>query len=54
MKKSLISIALGFAALSALNANANIDQQVKNIEQQVYSVSNKNKQRFYGVFMTCL
>lgn len=35
MKKSLISIALGFAALSAFNANANIDQQVKKIEQQV-------------------
>jgi len=35
MKKSLISIALGFAALSALNANANIDQQVKKVEQQV-------------------
>lgn len=35
MKKSLISIALGFAALNAFNANANIDQQVKKVEQQV-------------------
>ncbi|WP_289157206.1 amidohydrolase, partial [uncultured Pseudoalteromonas sp.] len=35
MKKSLLSVALGFAALGAFNAQANLDQHVKNVEQQV-------------------
>ena len=35
MKKSLLSVALGFAALGTFNAQANLDQHVKNVEQQV-------------------
>ncbi len=35
MKKSLISLAIGLSALSTFNASANLDQQVKSVEQQV-------------------
>ncbi|GAA73696.1 amidohydrolase [Pseudoalteromonas sp. BSi20480] len=35
MKKSLLSVVLGFAALGTFNAQANLDQHVKNVEQQV-------------------
>ncbi|GAA59301.1 thermostable carboxypeptidase 2 [Pseudoalteromonas sp. BSi20652] len=35
MKRSLISLAIGLAAFGTFNASANLDQQIKSVEQQV-------------------